>query len=36
MNVLKDLAPYVSKLKIVISNNEFEFFKNPTTFFHQG
>jgi hypothetical protein len=36
MNVLKDLAPYISKLKIFISNNGFEFFKNPTKFFLQG
>lgn len=35
-SIEKELTPYVSKLKIFISNNEFEFFKNPTTFFLQG
>jgi hypothetical protein len=36
MNVLKDLTLYISNLKIFISNNGFENFKTPTTFFLQG
>jgi hypothetical protein len=36
MNVLKKLTPYTSKLKIFISNNDSEFFKNPITHFPQG
>jgi hypothetical protein len=36
MNFLKKLAPYTSELKIFISNNESEFFKNSTKYFPQG
>jgi hypothetical protein len=30
------INPYISKLKILISNNGSEFFKNPITYFPQG
>jgi hypothetical protein len=36
MNVFEKLTPYTFELKIFISSNGYEFFKNPTTYFLQG
>jgi hypothetical protein len=36
MNFLKKSTHYVFESKIFISNNESEFFENPTIEFHQG